>query len=63
MSFPRSSSSVRGRRVKLLPDTHAAVWWLTGDRRFGSTAERMLVDPTAPISRDAALAAYVSLAW
>ena len=31
--------------MKLLLDTHAALWWLAGDDRFGATAARHLVDP------------------
>lgn len=30
--------------MKLLLDTHAALWWLSGDERFGETAARHLAD-------------------
>jgi PIN domain nuclease of toxin-antitoxin system len=30
--------------VKLLLDTHAALWWLSGDERFGAQAEAHLTD-------------------
>ncbi len=32
--------------MKLLLDTHAALWWLSGDRRFSPEAERRLTDDT-----------------
>ena len=32
--------------MKLLLDTHAALWWLSGDERFGETAARHLTDET-----------------
>ena len=31
--------------MRLLLDTHAALWWLRGDRRFGQTAADRLADP------------------
>lgn len=30
--------------MKLILDTHAALWWLTGDDRLGRDAERRLLD-------------------
>jgi PIN domain nuclease of toxin-antitoxin system len=32
--------------LKLLLDTHAALWWLSGDDRFGETAGAWLTDET-----------------
>ena len=31
--------------MKLLLDTHAALWWMSGDDRFGATAERLITSP------------------
>ena len=30
--------------MKLLLDTHAILWWLDGDRRFGPTAKSLVLD-------------------
>lgn len=35
--------------MKLLLDTHAAIWWLTGDERFGEAAARELADDSNPL--------------
>ena len=35
--------------MKLLLDTHAALWWLSGDERFGRTAADHLTDETNQI--------------
>ena len=32
--------------MKLLLDTHAALWWLSGDERFGRSAADQLTDET-----------------
>lgn len=32
--------------MKLLLDTHAVLWWLSGEPRFGAEASRHLADPT-----------------
>ena len=32
--------------MKLLLDTHAALWWLSEDERFGETAADQLIDET-----------------
>jgi PIN domain nuclease of toxin-antitoxin system len=32
--------------LKLLLDTHAALWWLSGDERFGRSAADQLTDET-----------------
>jgi PIN domain nuclease of toxin-antitoxin system len=41
--------------VKLLLDTHAALWWLTADERFGTEAERQLTDTTNHVLLSAAV--------
>ncbi|WP_372791680.1 type II toxin-antitoxin system VapC family toxin [Paraconexibacter sp.] len=35
--------------MKLLLDTHSALWWVSGDERFGPTAERLMLDPDAQV--------------
>lgn len=35
--------------MKLLLDTHAALWWVSGDDRFGRVAERLMLDPDARV--------------
>lgn len=35
--------------MKLLLDTHAALWWVSDDDRFGATAERLMLDPDAQV--------------
>jgi PIN domain nuclease of toxin-antitoxin system len=41
--------------LKLLLDTHAALWWLSGDERFGETAARQLADETNQVLLSAAV--------
>jgi PIN domain nuclease of toxin-antitoxin system len=41
--------------VKLLLDTHAALWWLADDARLGSDAERELNDETNRVLLSAAV--------
>lgn len=41
--------------MKLLLDTHAALWWLSGDERFGDTAVRQLIDETNQVLLSAAV--------
>jgi len=41
--------------LKLLLDTHAALWWLSGDERFGEQAERQLTDETNQVLLSAAV--------
>jgi PIN domain nuclease of toxin-antitoxin system len=41
--------------VKLLLDTHAALWWLADDARIGSEAERQLSDETNRVLLSAAV--------
>ena len=40
--------------MKLLLDTHAVLWWLSGDERFGETAARHLTDETNQVLLSAA---------
>ena len=47
--------------MKLLLDTHAALWWLSGDERFGSDAERQLTDATNQILLSAAVVWEVAI--
>src|SRR5918994_2160933 len=52
----------RARRpVKLLLDTHAALWWLSGDERFGTTAEEHLSDTTNQVLLSAAVVWEVAI--
>jgi PIN domain nuclease of toxin-antitoxin system len=32
--------------VRLILDRHAALWWLSGDERFGTAVEEQLTDAT-----------------
>ena len=41
--------------MKLLVDTHAALWWLAGDDRFGDEASRQLVDQRSQVLLSAAV--------
>jgi PIN domain nuclease of toxin-antitoxin system len=41
--------------LRLLLDTHAALWWLSDDERFGEEASRQVVDPTNQILLSAAV--------
>jgi PIN domain nuclease of toxin-antitoxin system len=41
--------------VKLLLDTHAALWWLSGDERVGVDAARQLTDDTNQVLLSAAV--------
>ena len=47
--------------MKLLVDTRAALWWLSGDERFGSEAERELTDDTNQIPLGAAVVWEVAI--
>lgn len=47
--------------MKLLLDTHAALWWLAGDDRFGAEAERQLGDDTNRILLSAAVVWEVTI--
>jgi PIN domain nuclease of toxin-antitoxin system len=35
--------------VNLLLDTHAAIWWIADDERFGKVAEQLVLDPDARV--------------
>jgi PIN domain nuclease of toxin-antitoxin system len=41
--------------LKLILDTHAALWWLSGDEHFGETAASHLTDDTNQVLLSAAV--------
>lgn len=47
--------------MKLLLDTHAALWWLSGDQRFGEMAERHLTDDANRVFLSAAVVWEVAI--
>jgi PIN domain nuclease of toxin-antitoxin system len=47
--------------VKLLFDTHAALWWLSGDERFGEQASRQLNDDRNQVFLSAAVVWEVAI--
>jgi PIN domain nuclease of toxin-antitoxin system len=47
--------------LKLLLDTHAALWWLSADPRFGATAEGHLTDATNQVLLSAVVVWEVAL--
>jgi PIN domain nuclease of toxin-antitoxin system len=47
--------------VKLILDTHAALWWLSGDERFGSAAEEHVADATNQVLLSAAVVWEVAI--
>ena len=47
--------------MKLLLDTHAALWWLSGDARFGADAGRQLNDATNQVLLSAAVVWEVAI--
>jgi PIN domain nuclease of toxin-antitoxin system len=47
--------------VKLLLDTHAALWWLSSDERVGSTAAGQLTDPSNQVVLSAAVVWEVAI--
>jgi PIN domain nuclease of toxin-antitoxin system len=47
--------------VKLLLDTHAALWWLAGDERFGATAAGYLSDRANQVLLSAAVVWEVAI--
>jgi len=47
--------------VRLLLDTHAALWWLAGDDRIGADAERQLCDETNRVLLSAAVVWEVAI--
>ena len=47
--------------MRLLLDTHAALWWLTGDERFGAEAEQQISDATNQVLLSAAVVWEVAI--
>jgi PIN domain nuclease of toxin-antitoxin system len=47
--------------LKLLLDTHAALWWLSGDERFGPIAAARLADATNQVLLSAAVVWEVAI--
>ena len=47
--------------MKLLLDTHAALWWLSDDERLGEQAERQLTDDTNQVLLSAAVVWEVAI--
>jgi PIN domain nuclease of toxin-antitoxin system len=47
--------------VRLILDTHAALWWLSGDERFGTAAEEQLTDATNQVLLSAAVVWEVAI--
>jgi PIN domain nuclease of toxin-antitoxin system len=47
--------------LRLLLDTHAALWWLSADERFSPQAERVLTDGTNQVLLSAAVVWEVAI--
>ena len=47
--------------MKLILDTHAALWWLSGDDRFGAAAEAEITDSTNQVLLSAVVVWEVSI--
>jgi len=47
--------------LRLILDTHAALWWLTGDSRFGASAEAEIADATNQVLLSAAVVWEVAI--
>lgn len=47
--------------MKLLLDTHAALWWLSDDERLGAQAAAQLADPSNQVLLSAAVAWEVAI--
>jgi PIN domain nuclease of toxin-antitoxin system len=47
--------------LRLLLDTHAALWWLSGDERFGAEAEQQISDTTNQVLLSAAVVWEVAI--
>jgi PIN domain nuclease of toxin-antitoxin system len=47
--------------LRLLLDTHAALWWLSGDERFGTEAEQQISDTTNQVLLSAAVVWEVAI--
>ena len=47
--------------MKLILDTHPALWWLSGDRRFGAAAAAEITDTTNQVLLSAAVVWEVAI--
>lgn len=47
--------------MRLLLDTHAALWWLSGDERFGEAAANALTDGSNEVLLSAAVILEISI--
>jgi PIN domain nuclease of toxin-antitoxin system len=47
--------------LKLILDTHAALWWLSDDERFGTGAEEQITDQTNQVLLSAAVVWEVAI--
>jgi len=47
--------------VRVLPDTHAALWWLADDERLGKTGAALLADPSNTVLLSAAVVWEVAI--
>jgi PIN domain nuclease of toxin-antitoxin system len=47
--------------LKLILDTHAALWWLSGDEQFGVAAEEQITDATNQLLLSAAVVWEVAI--
>lgn len=47
--------------MRLILDTHAALWWLSGDSRFGAAAEREITDTSNQVLLSAAVVWEVAI--
>jgi PIN domain nuclease of toxin-antitoxin system len=47
--------------LRLILDTHAALWWLSGDGRFGATAEAEMADASNQVLISAAVVWEVAI--
>ena len=47
--------------MRLILDTHAALWWLSGDSRFGATAEAEITDSSNQVLLSAAVVWEVAI--
>ncbi len=47
--------------MKLLLDTHAALWWLSDDDRLGNSAAELIADPSSQVLLSAAVVWEVAI--
>ena len=47
--------------MKLLLDTHAALWWLSDDERLGSSSAKLIADPSSQVLLSAAVVWEVAI--